>query len=135
MRQLCSAVSSSGTRKNTIAPTTGPHSRPAPPNTTISRKKIEKSAVKSSGVTTVFWTANSAPASPAIAALVTKAIILMRTSETPAAIPVQQVDPDRHQHVGRHLRGDEQAVFGADRERREVEGKRQPEQQRRPGAR
>ena len=86
MRQLCSAVSSSGTRKNTTAPTTGPHSRPAPPSTTISRKKIEKSAVKSSGVTTVFWTANRAPANPAIAALTTKAIILMRTSDTPAAV-------------------------------------------------
>ena len=86
MRQLCSAASSSGTRKNTTAPTTGPHSRPAPPSTTISRKKIEKSAVKSSGVTTVFWTANSAPARPAIAALSTKASILMRTSETPDAV-------------------------------------------------
>jgi len=51
------------------------------------------------------------------------------------AIAVQQVEPDRHQHIGRHLRGDEQPVFGADREGREIECERQSEQQGRPGAR
>src|ERR1700688_4202917 len=58
MRQLCSAPSNCGTRKNASVPTTGPQSPPAPPTTTISRKKIEKSAEKSSVVSTVFCTAN-----------------------------------------------------------------------------
>ena len=51
-----------------------------------SRKKIEKSALKSSGVMTVFCTAKNAPASPAMAALTAKANSLMRHSDSPEAL-------------------------------------------------
>ena len=54
-----------------------------PPSTITSRKNVDKSAGKSSGVITVLCTAMNAPAKPASAALITKACIFRRTSDAP----------------------------------------------------
>ena len=73
-------------------------------------------------MTTVFWTANSAPASPAIAALTTKAIILMRTSDTPAAVAADGLS--RTATSARPKR--ERSEVGHADERQDVERERQP---------
>ena len=67
----------------TTAPTTVPNTKPEPPTITASRNRIDCEKGKESGATNIISGAKIAPASPAKAAEIAKAAVLMLTGLRP----------------------------------------------------